>query len=165
VANPLDIGRAEKTINDNISVADLAYIAGFVDGEGTISIVTAKRRDRIGHIYHRPLLSIHNTDRPILEWIKITLGVGMIHASSIRGVGRKQVYKYAVHCSTAIQVAALLLPYLRVKRTQAEMLIKFADTLVVDYKLTHKKLGADILSIRSKQTEAIQSLNKRGVAI
>lgn len=158
------IGRSKECVNQNISEFDLAYIAGFVDGEGTITIQAVKRPDRCRTISHRPVLSIHNTCIDVLEWIKMIFGVGRIHRCSQRIENRKIVYKYAITCSNAINVARMLLPYLRVKRMQAEILIKFSETLVTDYSQTHKKLTNNVMDIRSGHTDAIQAINRRGFA-
>src|SRR4051794_20740972 len=49
------------------SEADLGYIAGLVDGEGSITIIRRKSNNKV-------CVSIVNTHRPVLEWLVETVG-------------------------------------------------------------------------------------------
>lgn len=52
---------------------DAAYIGGLVDGEGT---VTLSRRHRSEN--RQLVVSISNTERPLLEYVLYTVGAGKI---------------------------------------------------------------------------------------
>ena len=57
----------------SLDQTDAAYIAGLIDDEGT---VTLSRRHRSEN--RQLVVSISNTDRPLLEYVLDTVGVGKI---------------------------------------------------------------------------------------
>ena len=63
----------------------LAYLAGIIDGEGTIVIAKGKiRKGRINHPYSLRLV-VMNTDIRLIEWLKENFG-GSIHTK--RSIGK-----------------------------------------------------------------------------
>ena len=52
---------------------DAAYIAGLIDGEGTITL-SRRHRSENRHL----VISISNTDRPLLEYVLDSVGAGKI---------------------------------------------------------------------------------------
>lgn len=97
---------------------DLAYSAGFFDGEGSISIYLQERR------WHKLHISIGNTDRPVLQAIHALLG-GSLWNGSREIPGHRPMYFWGATDCNAKRILELLLPHLHVKRAQAELAIKF----------------------------------------
>ncbi len=58
---------------NQLSTEDAAYIAGLIDGEGTITLT----RLHVGE-HRRLVLSISNNDRRLLEFVKSSVGGGKI---------------------------------------------------------------------------------------
>ncbi|MGH8618677.1 MAG: LAGLIDADG family homing endonuclease, partial [Burkholderiales bacterium] len=56
-----------------LSPTDAAYLAGLIDGEGTIGLTRRHRNDQ-----RQVVVSISNTERPLLEWVLLTVGAGKI---------------------------------------------------------------------------------------
>lgn len=50
-----------------------AYLAGIIDGEGSISLVRLSRKK-----YPSPMISIASADKELLEWICTTTGCGAV---------------------------------------------------------------------------------------
>lgn len=160
-------GRGRQKIQQirEISNEDLAYIAGFVDGEGTISILryyksqksTYKSKRRMDW---RAFIGISNTNKDILDWIMLTVGAGNI-SKSLRHEGYKIVWKYSLSGSNAILFVKVLLPYLKIKRTNALILIELGKTLATSY--IPRKTPECIMAKREELTNQIQFLNKRGL--
>ncbi|KPV65241.1 MAG: LAGLIDADG endonuclease [Candidatus Bathyarchaeota archaeon BA1] len=107
---------------------ELAYIAGFINGEGTFAM-TPKRRRKISlgaQYYFEPTLEIANIDRAVLEWIRSVVGGG-----DIRKVSRhrwKTCWRLAVwKRESLMRLIEALLPYLKVKRQQAEIFQNFFE--------------------------------------
>ncbi len=139
---------------------DLAYLAGFVDGEGTITIMRFRRTNRKHQIDYRPLLSISNTNREALEWVVSVTGVGSVQQSHRIRVGYKTNWKYTVVNSNAIVLAKILLPYLKIKKLNAEILVRYADTLITNYK--PYRVSEVVLTQREELTNLVNHLNLRG---
>lgn len=106
--------------NPPIDVIDAAYIAGIVDGEGTITL-TRKHRDE-----HRQLaITISSTERPLLEFIKLTTGVGKITNKRVSKEHHAASYTYAVYNRQALALLSAIHPFLRTyKRVRADLILK-----------------------------------------
>ena len=134
---------------------DLAYLAGFIDGEGSISIFTSvkARRDNLR-------FDIYNTDEGILRWIEQVFG-GRIHIVRRARDGWKQEFTWTCGQQHAASVLTACLPYLKVKRRQAE--------LFVQHQATSKRNGVgwkwtppEILAVRAAIVAEMGALNRRG---
>jgi hypothetical protein len=106
--------------------AELAYIAGLVDGEGYIGIRKASWRK-----YHhlKLLVQITNSDREVIEWInslaRVLVGAGYIEVFKGRK-GRRDRYTFKLEGMKSIkQFLQMILPYLRIKKKQAELVLRF----------------------------------------
>ena len=101
---------------------DLAYCAGIVDGEGSITI------SMVSSGTYELRLDISNTDYGVLDYFQTTFGVGKVHFHS-RPL-RRVIYKYYAYGKKACFVLSLLLPYMRIKKTQAKLAIEFQNKLI-----------------------------------
>lgn len=123
---------------ESISVVDLSYIAGFVDGEGCISLrcFTGKR----GYQEIRNSLAIVNTNRKVLEWIKVKLSCGAVYDITGKRENQKSVFVYEV-CDRVklLYILKLLLPYLKVKKEQAELCVVFLEEHLPRSKFTDEE--------------------------
>jgi len=99
---------------------DLSYIAGFVDGEGSITIVISKGK------YHQPQITINNNCVDILMWIKDTLASFGVKMSLNKS---QRCNRISARCKQATKLASILYPYLRVKKFQAEVLMRYESTI------------------------------------
>jgi intein-encoded DNA endonuclease-like protein len=108
-----------------VSKNDLNYIAGFLDGEGCISL--RKRKD---NKYFAPVIEFSNTNLDVLKFIRERLGLTVnvnIHESGCRG-NRKMAYKFAIKgWRNCLHAAKLLIPYSMVKQKHLYILIKFLE--------------------------------------
>ena len=97
---------------------ELAYLAGFFDGEG--SVLITKTRGRHVSPSYRIVLSAVNTNHQSLVDLRTAFGgsIGRIHTTVIH---RKPAWQWHVACQKAAAVLQLLLPLLRIKRKEAEI--------------------------------------------
>lgn len=106
-----------------LSEVDAAYIAGFVDGEGCISM----RRDGGNGI--SVWLQITNTNSDVLLWIQQTVGFGNLFEQPVTG-NRKRTFSLRLggreKCAVLLKT---ILPYLKVKDEQARLAIHFVENL------------------------------------
>ena len=101
------------------SSTDLAYLAGFIDGEGSIGTTrTGARRQVVGR------LTITNTDLAMLKMLQAKYG------GSITRQPRSANPEWKPYCAItwtnrgALRVLEAVLPYLIIKRRQAELCIR-----------------------------------------
>lgn len=94
----------------------IAYLAGIVDGEGYIAI--RKNGNR-----YQPIVKVGMTDKEVVETLAETFG-GFVYVSKLKS-GRF-IYTWQVLKKELVEVTlTALLPYLRVKRKQADHLLEF----------------------------------------
>jgi hypothetical protein len=124
--------RMQPVTSNHVSDKDLNYIAGFLDGEGCVSIrkLNMKRRDGSPRFIFAPIIEFSNTNLEVLKFIREKLGLTVnvnIHESGCRG-NRKMTYKFAIKgWRNCLHVAKMLIPYSMVKRNQLYILIKFCE--------------------------------------
>lgn len=96
---------------------DYAYTAGLLDGEGSISI-TPK-------LYLS--VKIRNTDKPVLLWLQEVLHRFLAKSGGLykNNSTNKQCFSLEFNGKHAKSVLEFLLPYLRIKKRQAELAIEF----------------------------------------
>ncbi len=95
---------------------DAAYLAAFIDGEGCI--ILARRTYGLSMRLHAT-----NTDTSVLEWIAEITGTGQVLRQSRGNEKHNASYHWQVHGLAAASVLRQILPYIRIKRAQAELAI------------------------------------------
>ena len=104
----------------SLSLPDAAYIAGLIDGEGTITL-TRKHRNE-----NRQLsVSISNTDRDLLEFVYQSVGAGKITRKCTAKNHHTPSYTYAIYNRQALNVLEQIYAYLRTyKRERATLILR-----------------------------------------
>lgn len=107
---------------------DLAWLAGIIDGEGSIFIMKQKRLDRERDTNYILRISVDSTDPYMaVECFKIASGVKLQQSSDKRPNCSDRL-KWQVNGKNASKLLKELLPYLRVKFDQAKLAIEFQET-------------------------------------
>jgi hypothetical protein len=103
---------------------DAAYIAGLFDGEGCVSVVVNRRVVRqFGYsMRHQLSVQISNTHQGVVDWVCATYGGKVKSYQPGRG---RIIYKWFLNDRHAATFLRDLLPYLIVKREQAEVGLAF----------------------------------------
>lgn len=98
---------------------DVAYIAGLIDGEGTVTLSRRHATDR-----RQLVVSISSTETQILEWVMATVAAGKITRKSVTSPRHAPGLTYAISNRQALallgQTSRLLRSY---KRIRAEMIL------------------------------------------
>jgi len=109
-----------------IKLTDKAYIAGLVDGEGCITIAKRKNGNKRGKPwYYQPTIAIGNTDRRLLDFL-IPLYGGWITKPKSKE-NNKQAYVWFISGKDRKIFLKDIIPYLKAKREQAEILLRFPN--------------------------------------
>lgn len=97
---------------------EIAYIAGLFDGEGCVSVYHEKTtKYRLARIQ----ASLSNTNLPIVEYLKDCFG-GYVKTRILPS--GKLCKSWSVSCRKAAEVLTQLIPYLKIKRGQAELALR-----------------------------------------
>lgn len=132
-----------------LSDTDAAYIAGFFDGEGCV-FLHKRRNNSVGL-----MIDCSGTSEVTIKWLHSTTGVGSIHYRKSRSDKHKQCYCWRVAGDAAESLLLQLLPYLKIKKPQAELGIEFQS------RLRTPSLKADRLW-QHEWKEKMMDMNKRG---
>ena len=101
---------------------DAAYIAGIIDGEGTI---TLSRRHRSEN--RQLVISISNTERALLEYVLNSVGAGKITGKRTYQPHHTASYTYAISNRQALALLNQVVPYLKTYKA------KRSDLILRDY--------------------------------
>jgi len=105
---------------------DAAYVAGLLDGEGSIVLSVRSGREWAKRSDYTLLVRIHNTCKEVLDWT-VTVAGGRVYCSS-RANRHRPMYQWTIHSVQAAEFLRLMLPYLRIKRDQALLALDFQAT-------------------------------------
>jgi hypothetical protein len=150
---------------DPITLLDeptVAYLAGLTDGDGSIYVTHTNRL----RTYY-PTVSWAMTHRPTIDWVAEAFGGTSVvinnhtNMRTSRTTWGKSKFKVQWKTVLAGQRAALLcrrmLPYLRTKRAQAELVVRFP----VDVRrAAGLRLPDDIRALREELGRQISDLNR-----
>lgn len=101
-----------------LSREQIAYLAGIVDGEGTITLT---RKNIYRHRYLA--ITISNCELPLLEYVADIIGVGRITTKRTYNPKHSPGYTYQLYSRQALDLLKVLLPYLRTYKQERARLI------------------------------------------
>ena len=105
-----------------LSKTELAYIAGIIDGEGSISLVPSKLKRANGRSIF-PLVRIANTNFGLIDWLGHRLAGGRHYTDQV-SERRKPVAHIGWASNEAVLLLKAVLPYLVIKKPHAELVIE-----------------------------------------
>jgi hypothetical protein len=82
-----------------LSPPDAAYIAGLIDGEGTITLSRRHAGDQ-----RQLVISISSTEAAILDWVLVTVGAGKITRKSVTSVKHAPGLTYSISNRQALDL-------------------------------------------------------------
>ena len=134
---------------------NIEYLAGFFDGEGSVSVVNSLNNGR--HSF-QVWVQVSNTDIDILETYQ-RLFKGQIRKLSKKKAHHKQAWMWRVVSKQAVAFLTAIEPYLTIKKEQAQLAIKFQQDRA-NKKLGHP-LSDEELELRLETQRQMKTLNGR----
>lgn len=152
------------------TIAQLAYLAGIIDGEGCIYIGNFSSNKKTGTKNYQTMMEVTNTEKGLIDWLFNNFGgrVSMYTAKQTPANSRKPVYRWIVSGELLTHLCPRILPYLTIKIRQCEIMIEMRKTFLG----TGAKKGTqgsatvpkDILDIRQSFFNEMRSLHCRNYA-
>jgi hypothetical protein len=139
-----------------LSTEDLAYVAGIVDGEGTVYI--AKKKTTM-----YPILAVGMTHRGVIEWLCQKLKTPKIWINNKTGIRKGTNWRpqwiFRLQGRRAQIAVAMMRPFLKVKAVHAALL----DTYPIDARIAPGvKIAASEINLKREEIRlAIKKLNRR----
>lgn len=149
----------------------LAYLAGIVDGEGSLCIyrVNPAKYNRYKNPSYRSVLNISNTKKELFDWIEDNFGnlnKSKKHRRSIfkkNSTHERWIYEWVVQGHRLVDICTQLLPYLVLKKRQAELIIEFRKTFDLQKGFgAHTPLDPAIMALREDIRIECSHLNAKG---
>lgn len=135
--------------------AELAYIAGLIDGEGCLLIYRKLDRRRTPHL--RCAVTVSNTSKRVVMWLQDRLGGTAVTSNDIRA-GHLPVFHWRCEGPRMAQLLTVVRPYLVIKPELAQLLIDMQSTLA--YGTTGCRLPHEIRQQREALFTAYQQERK-----
>ena len=120
--------RKNRVWNCQLTDNQLAYLAGLLDGEGYLGITRQTRQSGAyaGDLVLHARMVIGITCQHILI-IRDEYGVGVIYKSKARKHNHKDRLDWTIRVHEIKGLLPRLVPYLKIKQLQAELLLKYFD--------------------------------------
>lgn len=143
---------------EQIEVHNKAYLAGIIDGEGSIGIY--RSGPHRGCAANRLVLvvTITSTTLILLEWCQKIVGDGKIALKRQKNDKHRACWEWKIRNCKASRMLSLILPYLVIKKQQAVTAIKFAETIGN----VGQRLSKETQRKRENFYREIRSLNRMG---
>ena len=103
-----------------LSKVDAAHLAGFIDGEGTITLTRKHKNEN-----RQLAVTISNTERQILDFCLESIGVGKITNKRTSKPHHTPSFVYSIYNRQALSLLEQIIPYLRsYKLRRAQLILK-----------------------------------------
>lgn len=141
----------------------LAYLAGVVDGDGSIFINRCTRRRRNGNTFtaHDLTLVVVNTSSGLIQWLLDNVG-GSASSQVFANSKWSPRHSWKVAGSTAGEILRLIGPFLRMKERQQALAMDFEDNRIRLTRGSEKSLVEKEVSRREDIYIRLCKLNQRG---
>lgn len=135
----------------------IAYVAGLLDGEGSIFCLKFKGNARKDWNYsYRPVMTINNTHLGVLQFIQARWG-GEIEETDTRG--RKRMYRLKWIGRKILPIISKLQPLLIIKKEQASVMISLLRHIIEKDVKGGKILDEKDMLFREKAKQKLSLLN------
>jgi len=107
---------------------DIAYVAGIIDGEGSIGIYKKFGKDK--RRYYQLTVQVSNSNEWLIRWLQMAFGSYAYHHGhySCEKIKRnREIYTWSIVGNKAVDFLKTIHPYLRLKKPQAEIAIRFQE--------------------------------------
>jgi len=138
-----------------------AYMAGIVDGEGSIQI---RCRGLGGGVSGRPgqytlIVQVVNTSKPLIDWLAANWGGAVAYTPEKPELNRKAKWSWSVTANNALRVLDEVYEFLVIKRTQCKLGRRFQRYA----QRTGRERTEKITRLHHRFFSEMRILNKRGV--
>lgn len=141
-----------------LSAVDAAYLAGVVDGEGTLSVWKERRPGNAGGFRFKITFTISQANLQYLDDLRRMAGNGSIRSSGPRDrPNHKPCFKLQFLTNETRWVLPQIMPYLRLKQKQAEAVMAYMESIDLG------RRSREGMAIRERLYQECHELNRRGL--
>ena len=150
------------SMNENISVADICWAAGIIDGEGCITIhkrnpKAEKKATRSP--YYRLDIKVKMVHKPAVERLKSIFGIGTILCEKPGKNSKRVAWKWLVYGKDCIEVLKHTIPHLTVKQKDATIALEFLP-INIKTAFGHQRISPEVLARRDEMYKKMQAVKQ-----
>jgi hypothetical protein len=151
-----------KTTRGKLSETELAYIAGIIDGEGCIGLSRNRtKKQRQKNPKYQSEICVINTNKGLVDWL-VRAG-GLVNVRPRNDERWKVAYRWRIKESLHPDFLRAILPYLVIKRKQAELIIQYCETKISHIRQGNKRdMSDEELAKRESYYQQMKLLNAKG---
>lgn len=145
---------------------DLAYLSGFIDGEGCFFIGMFQTKSAAGnkHPNYHTYIKICNTDANVMRWISETFK--STNNQQWKSTDRKREFEKEIHNAqitgqTLTHLLPLIHPYLKVKQAHCEIMMRMRTTFENGKRISKYNNNEEIHNLRYQCMVELRKLNSR----
>lgn len=145
---------------------ELAWVAGFFDGEGCISIWKQKPtsyRGQSKNISHILKVSVSNTNESSIDYLVSLFGGYKSKRNANTKKNQKLVWAWECCANKAETFLRIVYPYLRIKKFRAEIAIQLRDNINKSKSKKYVPISLEDLNIRETISAKLKEENRRGL--
>jgi hypothetical protein len=147
---------------DAWSEVELAYLAGYIDADGMIGLWKISSRGNRSGLKYRAAVEVDSCRPEILEQFQHNFG-GKVYLRLPKGRNGKMprarpISKWRLNAEEIRRLLPQVLPFLRAKKRQGEIILSFLESTKPRQKQTEESLH-----FMEKLKAEITTLNKRGL--
>jgi hypothetical protein len=152
---------ASQRVYRKPTVAEAAWAAGFIDGEGSLQVGVTRQVQKSGHITisHSAYVCVAQTDREPLDWLAEMFG-GTVREVKRYSSQHNRCWNWLACSQNAERVLRAIMPYLRLKHPQALLLLELCDQKHA-YRCSPRTVTSADIEQREAIKNQVQILNKR----
>lgn len=103
----------------------LAYLAGIIDGEGSVGLYSKQTSKADQHSISLRVC-VTNTSRTLIDWLMTTTNLGSVRELTKTAFTKRQAWGWSVCSRQAVELLRLVRPWLIVKGPQADIVLAIA---------------------------------------
>ncbi len=145
-----------------MSEKECAWLAGVIDGEGSILLSKVFNRLYRRGFFYRPQLEISNSNRAFLIRIAETIGEGTVHRNKKGDAATKTRWAYIASAGVLRAVLPQILPYVIVKRERVKKMLEFFDFIDTHPLWGLKQVDPSYYKMLDPFYLTLKKLNKKG---
>lgn len=123
-----DLNNRKSCLEIDLTLEQSAYIAGMIDGEGSVGVWRETRRGNKSGYRYKGVVEVYNTDTRVLHFLKDVCG-GYIAKKRKASKKNKASWKWACTQTKISELLKQVRPYMILKGEQADIVLKFREIM------------------------------------
>lgn len=154
-------------IKKDYTIAQLAYLAGILDGEGCFIIGCYAFSKKTGVPHFHTTIQVTSTDKVLIEWLVDNFGgkLSTYTAKQMANNCKRIPFRWTIYSDRVKHLCECTLPYLVIKKDQAQIMIDMRNT----FERTRMRKGdqgtqpleKEVLDLRYELFNKLKSLHIR----